>query len=292
MRYRVTHTTIYEYAEPFSSCHNQVRLIPRDLLRQECQNSEIIVDPTPDAIDRHVDWYGNIVESFSLNEPHESLRITAVSDVEVRAVDPVMFNASPAWERVRDQLAGESAPATFDALQYIFDTPYVRSAPALAEYAERSFTANRPMLEAAWDLTKRIHADFEFDPDATTMNTGVLEVLHRRRGVCQDFAHLQIGCLRSLGLPARYVSGYLRTAPPPGGERLIGADASHAWCALWCPALGWTDFDPTNNCVPSESHITLAWGADYGDVSPIKGVVLGGGEQKVKVGVDVEEAGG
>ena len=151
----------------------------------------------------------------------------------------------------------------------------------------RSFPAGRPILEAAFDLTARIHQDFRFDAKATEVTTPVETFFEKRRGVCQDFSHLQIACMRSLGLPARYVSGYLRTLPPPGRPRLVGADASHAWCSAWCPGYGWVDFDPTNNCVPSDGHITLAWGRDYSDVSPIRGVLLGGAKHSLKVGVDV-----
>ena len=165
--------------------------------------------------------------------------------------------------------------------------PYHTAKPELAAYASESFPRNRPLLEAVLDLTARIHHDFRFDPKATEVTTPVETFFEKRRGVCQDFSHLQIACMRSLGLPARYISGYLRTLPPKGRPRLVGADASHAWCSAWCPGFGWVDFDPTNNCIPTDGHITLAWGRDYSDVSPIRGVLLGGAKHSLKVGVDV-----
>ena len=197
------------------------------------------------------------------------------------------FQQSPAWEDVRDQLRSDRYPEFLEAYQYVFDSPYVRAGSDLAEYALPSFAPRRPLLEAVLDLTQRIHAEFRYDPHATTLSTTLKELLATRRGVCQDFAHLQIGCLRALGLAACYISGYLLTQPQPGQNRLIGTDASHAWLSVFCPGSGWVDIDPTNNTIPSEQHILLAWGRDYDDVSPIKGVILGGGEHTVRVAVDV-----
>jgi transglutaminase-like putative cysteine protease len=184
-------------------------------------------------------------------------------------------------------MSGDRSPAGLAAYQYAFDSPCVRNSPELADFALPSFTPGRPILAAAADLTRRIHTEFRYDPTATSVNTPPSEVLKTRRGVCQDFAHLAIGCLRSLGLPARYVSGYLLTTPPPGKPRLVGADASHAWFSVYTPDCDWVDYDPTNNIRPSDQHVTLAWGRDYSDVCPIKGVFFGGGQQVVQVSVDV-----
>jgi len=189
---------------------------------------------------------------------------------------------------VRDMLPSARTDEELNACQFVFDSPRVAQLPELAEYARESFPAGRPILEATLDLTRRIHRDFRFDNRATEVSTPVETFFEKRRGVCQDFAHLQIACMRSLGLPARYVSGYLRTVPAPGQARLVGADASHAWCATWSPGAGWVDFDPTNNCVPSDGHITVAFGRDYTDVSPIHGVLLGGARHTLETGVDVE----
>ena len=224
---------------------------------------------------------------FTVQEPHRQLIVRAEHTTEIEPYwgpDPAQ---TPAWEDVRDQLALARDAEALDAYQYVFDSPYVRVSADLAAYAAPSFWPRRPILEAALDLTARIHSEFRYDPKATTLSTTLAEVLAGRHGVCQDFAHLEIGCLRSLGLAARYVSGYLLTQPPEGTERLIGADASHAWLSSWCPGFGWIDVDPTNNLIPSAEHILLGWGRDYDDVSPIKGVILGGGEHQVRVSVDV-----
>jgi transglutaminase-like putative cysteine protease len=213
--------------------------------------------------------------------------VEASSELEVHAVPLPPFSESPAWETVRDSVPGDHSEEGLNAYQFVFDSIRVSAKPELATYARDSFPPGRPLLEAVFDLTARIHQDFRFDPKATEVTTPVETFFEKRRGVCQDFSHLQIACMRSLGLPARYVSGYLRTLPPPGRPRLVGSDASHAWCAAWCPRFGWVDFDPTNNCVPSDGHITLAWGRDYSDVSPIRGVLLGGAKHSLKVGVDV-----
>ncbi len=189
------------------------------------------------------------------------------------------------------QIRGDLRPQGLEAYEFTFDSPHIRKSDELADYAEPSFPRNRPLLQSVLELNSRIHADFKYVPESTTISTTLPEVMKLRRGVCQDFAHLMIGCLRSLGLSARYVSGYLRTLPPPGKPRLVGADASHAWVAVYFPGVGWVDFDPTNDKIPSTEHITLAWGRDYGDVSPIRGSLLGGGGQTVRVSVDVEEIG-
>lgn len=270
-----------------SVSHHVVRLTPRNLPKQKCRASQVSIVPTPPGTSAHFDYFGNTLTSFTLQEPHERLVVEAASDLEVNAFESPDFSGSPPWETVRRVLAGDPTNEILNAYQFVFDSQRVASGPALAAYARESFPEGRPLLAAVLDLTRRIHQDFRFDKKATEVSTPVQTFFEKRRGVCQDFAHLQIGCMRSLGLPARYVSGYLRTMPPPGRPRLIGADASHAWCSAWCPGTGWVDFDPTNNCVPSDGHITVAWGRDYSDVSPIYGVLLGGARHKLQVEVDV-----
>ncbi len=201
---------------------------------------------------------------------------------------PSRPDSSRPWEEVVSSVAEVRDPESLEAMQFIFESPRIRPNPQLAAYAFQSFTRNRPFVEGLLDLTARIFHDFKFDSKATSVRTSTEEVFRKRRGVCQDFAHLQIACLRSLHLPARYVSGYLRTYPPPGRPRLIGADASHAWVSAFCPGYGWLDVDPTNNLVPSYNHVTLGWGRDYGDVSPLRGLILGGRDHTLKVNVDVE----
>jgi transglutaminase-like putative cysteine protease len=290
MKYKVTHTTIYNYTEPVPICHNEVHLTPRDHRRQSCLSHQLRVKPEPARLDSRVDYFGNIAGAFSIQEAHDRLAVTAHSHVEVAEPDVPDPAATPPWEEIRDRFALGQPPWWLEARQFVYPSPHVPLTDALRTYAQPSFPPGRPWLAAVLDLTGRIFREFRYDPAATTVNTPVGEVLAKRRGVCQDFAHLQIACLRSLGLPARYVSGYLLTAPPPGQPRLIGADASHAWLSAFCPEVGWLDFDPTNNQVPGTRHITLAWGRDYGDVCPIKGVLIGGGQHRMRVAVNVVPA--
>ncbi len=287
MIYRIRHRTTYDYEDPVSVSHHITRVTPRNLRGQTCWESYVAVMPTPPVTTAHFDYFGNTLTSFTLQEPHEKLVVEANSRLEVTVLPHPNFSDSAPWETVRQALEGEPNDNVLNAWQFIFDTARIKASADLAKYARDSFPAGRPLLEGAFDLTRRIHQDFRFDKKATEVATPVETFFEKRRGVCQDFAHLQIGCLRSLGLPARYVSGYLRTMPPPGRPRLIGADASHAWCSAWCPRYGWVDFDPTNNCVPSDGHITVAWGRDYADVSPIYGVLLGGSRHTLHVEVDV-----
>jgi transglutaminase-like putative cysteine protease len=287
MIYRIRHTTTYQYEEPVSLCHNLARLTPRDGAHQACLHSELQIDPEPDVSSRWTDYFGNAATFFTIQQPHQELVVTAVHAAHLKSFTPPTATDSPAWEEVRDTLPGDRSPAGMEAYQFVFDSPYVRASADLGKYAAESFPSARPLLEGVLDLSRRIHSEFKYDQRATTISTPLAEVLAERHGVCQDFAHLAIGCLRSLGLPARYVSGYLSTTPPPGQPRVVGADASHAWFSVYCPRQGWVDVDPTNNQVPSDRHIVLAWGRDFDDVSPIKGVILGGGQHTVTVAVDV-----
>jgi len=213
---------------------------------------------------------------------HKRLTVRARSQVAVGATRLPQPSATPPWEAALDRPA-----LPVEAIDCMFDSPLIKASAELATYARPSFPPGRPLLEAIVELTQRIHEDFRFDPKATTVATPITEVFRSRRGVCQDFARLQIACLRSLGLAAHYVSGYLETVPPPNQSRLLGADASHAWLAVYCPEIGWIDIDPTNNLLPAGTHVTLAWGRDYSDVSPIRGVILGGGGHSLRVRVDV-----
>jgi transglutaminase-like putative cysteine protease len=248
----------------------------------------LFVTPLPATLSEHFDYFGNQVTFFTIQEPHDELRIEADSTVVIDG-HPVEWPArSPAWDEVVRSLPADLSPPALDAYQFVFESPRVKPAAEFAAYAASSFSPARPLTESLLDLTGRIYKDFRFDSKATTVRTSPAEVLRLKSGVCQDFAHLQIACLRSLGLPARYVSGYLRTYAPPGRPRLIGADASHAWVSVYCPGAGWLDVDPTNNLIPSQSHVTLAWGRDYGDVSPVRGVIQGGRDHKLDVAVEME----
>ncbi len=287
MIYRVRHITTYEYEDPVSVSHHILRLTPHNSQRQTCRQADITITPQPANRSQHVDYFGNATITFTLLEPHDRLIIEAVSEIDVTVLNPPDPAQSAPWESVRDLLPFARTDEELNACQYVFDSRRVAARPELADYARESFPAGRPLLEATLDLTRRINHDFRFDSKATEVSTPVETFFEKRRGVCQDFSHLQIACMRSLGLPARYISGYLRTTPPPGRPRLIGADASHAWCAAWSPGAGWVDFDPTNNCVPSDGHITVAIGRDYSDVSPVYGVLLGGAHHELDTGVDV-----
>jgi transglutaminase-like putative cysteine protease len=285
--YKVRHITTYDYEDPVSVSHHVLRLTPRDLARQRCNKSHIIIVPAPASTVTRTDYFGNVLTFFTLREPHDRLIVEASSELKVHIVEALDFSRSPRWETVPQSLESENSVEVLDAYQFVFNSKRVSRSPELAAYARDSFPRGRPLLEAVRDLTRRIHQDFFFDTKATEVTTPVETFFEKRRGVCQDFAHLQVACLRSLGLPARYVSGYLRTMPPPGRTRLTGADASHAWCSAWCPGAGWLDFDPTNDCVPSDGHVTIAWGRDYSDVSPIHGVLFGGARHTLHVGVDM-----
>jgi transglutaminase-like putative cysteine protease len=286
MDYKITHTTVYTYTETVPICHNEVHLTPREHPRQARLASRLAVRPQPASIDTQLDYFGNHVSFFTIEVGHERLTVTASSRVRISEPAPPLPLATP-WESIRDRLTNEACGPFFEACQFAFDSPHVATSRELAAYAGKSFMPGRPWLDALLDLTRRIHTEFRYDRSATIVSTPLDEVLRLRRGVCQDFAHLEIGCLRSLGLPARYVSGYLVTTPPAGQPRLIGADASHAWVSAFSPDYGWIDVDPTNDQIPSTKHITLAWGRDYSDVAPIKGVFIGGGRHGMSVSVDV-----
>ncbi len=289
MRYRITHTTKYAYSEAVPICQNKVHLRPRTNSYQSCHGYRLIILPVPTRVEAQTDYFGNEVEYFSLLDSHHGLSVTATSEIERIPNDAELNLAqTPAWEIIASRIDSMPPQMSGNDCLYAFDSELAFSSVPFAEYARVSFTTGRPIGEAAFDLTNRIFQDFKYDPRATTVSTPVSDVFEQRAGVCQDFAHLQISCLRSLGLPARYVSGYLRTVPPEGKPRLVGADQSHAWISVYCGEQGWIEFDPTNKMIPSTDYITLAYGRDYNDVCPIQGVFVGGGEQSMSVSVDVQ----
>lgn len=282
-RYQIRHLTAYLYEEPVDLSYNQVRLTPRSGVGQTVLSTRLTVDPKPVSLATHVDAFGNGMAYFEVAQSHRKMSILAESLVETDCdtLRAGHFGERP-WEAVRDELGG-SAEGVFFALP----TAAVPCSEKLLRYAEPSFRTGRSLREAAVDLMGRIFREFEFDATATTVSTPLHEVLEKRRGVCQDFAHLGIGCLRSLGLPARYVSGYIETVPPPGQARLVGVDASHGWFAVLDPASGWLDLDPTNNLVRGGQHIVVAYGRDYADTAPVKGLTVGSGSHELAVEVDV-----
>lgn len=287
MRYRILHNTEYKYSDAVTLCQNEIHLAPRSYVQQTCHYSHLRIEPAPAALAERKDYFGNIAAYFALQERHERLEIEATSEVTVRPPPIPAPEQTPPWEEARNCFHGEQRTKHIDASQYLHESFYVIHNEELAEYARASFPVSRPVLQGALDLNQRIHKDFSYDKKATNTATPVMEVFQLRRGVCQDFAHLMLSCLRSLGLAARYVSGYLLTNQVPGKERLVGADASHAWVAIYCPGSGWVELDPTNNQIPTDKHIVVGWGRDYDDVCPIKGVILGGGQHTLTVAVDV-----
>lgn len=291
IRYHVIHETSYSYDSPVSLSQQQLHLTPRDCPWQSSITHQILVEPEPAFARLRLDHFANPVRLFAIEAPHSRLVVRADSIIEVRPHLPASGLAeSPPWEEVRKALAYGVAPVLLEAHRFQFESPYVRVKHEFSDFARSCFTPNRPLFEAVKALMNHIYDEFEFDPKATTVSTPVLKLLEERKGVCQDFAHLMLACLRSLGLAARYVSGYLLTTPPPGKPRLVGADASHAWVSVYCPGTdggSWVDFDPTNNLLPDTQHITLAWGRDFGDVSPLRGVILGGDSHELEVAVTV-----
>ncbi len=290
MRYDIRHRTTYRYGQPVSISHHMLHLSPRQGPHQVVHGSSITVSPVPAVRSDTADYFENPATFVTIQEQHEELVIEARSDVEVTLPPERPPERSMPWDRIFGHLEQDLTAAGLDSLQFAFDSPYTLAGPDVAAFARESFPPGRPLLDAALDLTRRIHGEFRYDSTATSVSTPVDEVFRLRRGVCQDFAHLELACLRSLALPARYVSGYLLTRPPPGREKLVGSDASHAWVSVWCPESGWVDLDPTNNTMTRDEHITLAWGRDYGDISPINGVIFGGGEHSIDVAVDVTPA--
>jgi len=291
IEYRVVHETAYDYSEPVPICQNQIRMRPRSGTRLSCSSSELSINPCPDRIDTHQDYFGNLVDSFAIEFPHSSLKVRVVSEVEVTAYDAESLNAAPPWKQIAEGVESGRSDSDLLSREFIFASRRIPKAQSFAKYANETFDSTESILDAVGELTERIHQDFRYEQGATHVDTTTEEAFDLRAGVCQDFAHIEIACLRSIGLPAKYVSGYLRTVPPPGQPRQIGADASHAWISVYMGAqLGWIEFDPTNACRVHLDHIPVCTGRDYSDVSPMRGIVMGGGKTRLSVSVDVSTA--
>ena len=292
MRYRVRHETVYHYGGDVAHSHQLLHLTPRALPRQTCSAHAIRLEPQPSARSDGYDAFGNPVTRLEYDRPHERLAVTAELDVEVRAPPPAAADASLPWEAVRDALiyTGQRLPPEYlDACRFRMESGYVHVKQAFGDYAAECFPTGRPLLQCAQSLMHKLHREFSYAPGTTDVKTSVADAFAARRGVCQDFAHIMLACLRARGFAARYVSGYLRTqAAGAVDPNLVGADASHAWVSVFCPPLGWVDLDPTNNLVVGQDHITLAWGRDFGDVSPLRGVITGGGQHRLAVRVSVQ----
>ncbi|MFL7964376.1 transglutaminase N-terminal domain-containing protein [Pseudomonas kielensis] len=289
-RYQILHDTHYHYDSPVSLAQQLAHLWPRACDWQRCTERQLLISPEPTTRRDEQDVFGNPLTRLAFERPHDELLVNARLSVEVLARPELDFNLSPAWESTRNALTYSGRPLAaplLEACRYRFESPYVHLKRSFVEFSESCFPSGRPLMMGVRALMEKIFEEFTFDAEATQVATPLVEVLERRRGVCQDFAHLMLACVRSRGLAARYVSGYLLTQPPPGQPRLIGADASHAWVSVYCPVLGWVDFDPTNNVQPALEHITLAWGRDFSDVSPLRGVILGGGAHDPEVRVTV-----
>ncbi len=289
--YVVVHDTKYDYDQPVGVSRQIVHLTPRVTAWQSCAAHTLTMDPTPDAFAESIDAFGNPVCSFVIEADHASLAVRAQSTVTLLPRPLPDEATSPPWDEVRTRLTYRAGvrprPADLEATRFLFESMRVRNKRELTAWTLTCFPPGRPLLTGVRALMQLIHRELTFDPTATTVSTPVMQVFASRRGVCQDFAHLMLSCLRSIGLAARYVSGYLLTKPPPGKPRLVGADASHAWVSVYCPEHGWIDVDPTNGMFPDLEHVTLGWGRDYDDVIPLRGVILGGGEHALEIEVTV-----
>ncbi len=293
-RYQIQHLTQYQYSDPVAICQNQLRMMPssraQSLSQIECHQVVTSITPEPDAINQHKDYFGNAVYSFSIESLHRRLEVAVQSEVTVRSQPWPKTERTTPWQQIVEQITDGRDPQWLAAQDFCFDSPRIRRNEKFRQYARESFSAGRDVGDAAMELTQRIHDDFRYDTKATDVTTQTEQAFEIKAGVCQDFAHIQVACLRSIGLPARYVSGYLRTVPPPGKEPLVGTDESHAWVSLYMgPQLGWIDLDPTNACRCDTNHIPVCIGRDYSEVSPMRGVVLGGGAPSLRVSVEVQD---
>lgn len=289
MRYRISHITEYAYSARVSHCYNMAHLIPRTTNRQTCITNNINVQPYTAFHSQRQDYFGNTAYHFEIQRPHKKLVIDSTSEIETLAQNTSLdLDIGLTCAQAKNHLSFSKEQKDIDAREFILNSPMIKSSEALRKFAEPFFPDDRPFLSAVMEFTSHIFNDFTYDPQSTTVSTPIEDVLKNKRGVCQDFAHLQIGCLRSLGFPAKYVSGYIETLPPPGQEKLVGSDASHAWVSVYSPYEGWFEFDPTNNCLVNEQYIITAWGRDYFDITPLKGVIYGGGDSPLMtVSVDV-----
>lgn len=292
MVFNVTHITTFKYNAPVNYCHNIATLRPRNSDGQELMDYKIQINPKPAEISERVDFFGNYITRFSIQTQHDTLKVTTKSKIvrDYGAKYDSFFSDACSMVTMNDALyiLKGNAPEVIEAKQFVLESIFIRRIDKkIKDYAELSFKGNRSVFDAAYELMQRIYTDFEFVSGFTSISTPIEEVMKEKKGVCQDFAQIAIACIRSVGLPARYVSGYIETLPPPGKEKLVGADASHAWFSIFIPGFGWVDFDPTNNQIPKDQHIVVGWGRDYYDVPPLKGVVYGSGKSKLKVSVDI-----
>lgn len=286
--YRIVHETAYRYSEPVALCQNQLRMRPRNHSHLNCHSCEVVIVPLPTCQQQHTDYFGNVVDSFAIDSLHQSLQVRVTSCVTVSIPDADNLSRAPAWADLVGVLRRGEQPADWNASEYMFASRRIVLNDMFADYARAIMQPHVSIIDAVDALTKQIHRDFRYDTRATDVNTSTEKAFTQRAGVCQDFAHVEIACLRSLGLAARYVSGYLRTYPPAGKPRLVGCDESHAWIGVYAGAeIGWVDFDPTNAVRAGTDHIPMCLGRDYDDISPMRGIVMGGGKAMLKVSVDV-----
>lgn len=295
MTYQISHTTSYEYEIGVTFCHNIATIKPRNLIGQKVLNYDLEISPKPSEFSEKVDFFGNTVTRFSIQDHHDVLSVTAKSKIlRDYTLQPNIYESEIGQKITLDEaktVLKNKAKDLLDIKQFILESVLVaKMSEDIRAYAEVSFKPNRPIFEAAFELMQRIYTEFEFNTKATNVATPIQDVIKNKKGVCQDFAQIAIACVRSVGLPARYVSGYIETLPPPGKEKLVGTDASHAWFSLYIPNFGWVDFDPTNNQIPKNQHIVVSYGRDYYDVPPLKGVIFSAGKNKLKVAVDIRPA--
>ncbi len=289
MRFRIRHITTYQYADRVSHCYNLANLVPRHTTRQKCINNRISISPYTTITNQRTDYFGNVAYHFEIQKPHKRLTITAESEVEVEDDGPALeLSIGITYREALEQLSRAENMEIIEAREFILNSPMVKVNEGIKAYAQSSFSSEKSLDDCVKDLTHRIFTDFKYDPGFTTVATPLSDVLEHKRGVCQDFAHLQVACLRAMGIPAQYVSGYIETLPPPGQVKLTGVDATHAWIAYYSPGQGWIEYDPTNDKPAGIQHIVTAVGRDYYDVTPVKGVIFGGGSSpNLKVSVDV-----
>ena len=288
MKYKVKHTTEYIYQYPTTLCYNEAWMSPRSLSYQQVEKMRLHLSPEAAVVRHRKDFFGNQVAFFNVQEPHKKFTISVESMVDREIPEYAQLKETPklSWEEMTQRLE-IFQPDQVEVKSFTLPSPLIAPSRSLAAYAKPSFPSGRPLFEAILDLSTRIYHDFEYDPDFTTVSTPLLQALEARKGVCQDYSHVAIGCMRSMGLPARYVSGYIETLPPEGSAKLVGSAASHAWFSAYLPDLGWVDFDPTNNQIARNQHITVAWGRDYSDVPPLKGIIFNGNEHELEVAVEV-----
>ncbi|SFD34458.1 transglutaminase family protein [Algibacter pectinivorans] len=295
MLFQISHTTSYIYEVGVTFCHNIATIKPKDMLGQKVVDYKLEISPTPTEFSEKLDFFGNTITRFSIQEQHKTLKVTALSKIlRDHTLEPDIYKSESGPKiTLIEALAALKTEnrGHLDIKQFVLESILIANITKdIRAYAEVSFKPNRPIFEAAYELMERIFKDFEFNPNVTNVATPIHEVMVNKKGVCQDFAQIAIACIRSVGLPARYVSGYIETLPPPGKEKLVGTDASHAWFSIYIPSFGWVDFDPTNNQIPKDQHIVVAYGRDYYDVPPLKGVIYSSGANKMKVAVDIRPA--